>query len=124
MTERYVPLGYSRKFWYDDRLATEVSSITSPSGLKKLYLDPNQLSLVKGKRAIIIDDAVSSGKTLQASWDFLESEEIGCIVLGAGVLMKQGDRWRKVLGDRSEKVKWVFESPLLKAVEGGWDIRE
>lgn len=119
-----MPLGYSRKFWYTDDLATEVSSITTPSARKKLYLDPNQLSLVRGKRAIIIDDAVSSGKTLQASWDFLESEEVGCQVLGAGVVMKQGERWRMLLGERQEKVRWVLESPLLGAVKGGWDVRE
>ncbi len=119
-----MPLGYSQKFWYSDHLATEVSSITSPSGRKKLFLDPNQLSLVRGKRAIIIDDAVSSGKTLQASWDFLESEEVVCQVLGAGVVMKQGERWRTLLGERQEKVRWVFECPLLTAVEGGWDVRE
>ena len=101
-----------------------MSSITSPSGLKKLYLDPNQLLLVKGMRAIIIDDAVSSGKTLQASWDFLESEEVGCQLLAAGVVMKQGERWRNLLDERQEKVRWVFESPLLKAVEGGWAVRE
>jgi hypothetical protein len=28
------------------------------------------------------------------------------------------------LGERHEKVRWVFESPLLRAVEGGWDVRE
>jgi adenine/guanine phosphoribosyltransferase-like PRPP-binding protein len=82
------------------------------------------LSLVRGKRAIIIDDAVSSGKTLQASWDFLESEEVGCQVLGVGVVMKQGERWRTLLEERQDKVRWVFESPLLRAVEGGWDVRE
>src|SRR5579859_3026631 len=27
---RYVPLGYSRKYWYDDALSEPVSSITSP----------------------------------------------------------------------------------------------
>src|SRR6187402_3054873 len=85
--ERYVPLGYSRKFWYNDTLSTEVSSITSPLGQKKLYLDPNQVSLVEGKRVVIIDDAVSSGKTLKSSWDLLE--EVGCEVLGVGVAMKQ-----------------------------------
>jgi adenine/guanine phosphoribosyltransferase-like PRPP-binding protein len=114
--DRYVPLGYSQKFWYSDNLATEVSSITSPSGRKKLYLDPNQLSLVRGKRAIMIDDAVS--------WDFLESEEVGCQVLGVGVVMKQGEKWRTLLEERQDKVRWVFESPLLRAVEGGWDVRE
>ena len=123
--ERYVPLGYSRKFWYQECLSTETSSITSPSGLKKLYLDPNQLALIRGKKAVLIDDAVSSGKTLMSSWEFLESEDVGCQVIVSGVLMKQGDQWRELLGDeKSVKVKWVFESPLLKAVNGGWDIRE
>ena len=78
--------------------------------------------MVQGKRAIIIDDAVSSGKTLQASWDFLESKEVGCQVLAAGVVMKQGERWKALLGER--RVEWVYQCPLLKAVEGGWDVRE
>ncbi|KAE9379102.1 hypothetical protein N431DRAFT_478187 [Stipitochalara longipes BDJ] len=122
--DRYIPLGYSQKFWYTNPLSTEVSSITSPSGLKKLYLDPNQLCLVRGKTAIIIDDAVSSGKTLKASWDFLESEKVGCQILAAGVVMKQGERWKALLDERQEKVRWVYQCPLLKAVEGGWDVRE
>ncbi|KAK0124432.1 hypothetical protein ONS95_009390 [Cadophora gregata] len=121
--KRYVPLGYSRKFWYTDLLSTEVSSITSPSGEKKLYLDPNQISLLKGKKVMIIDDAVSSGKTLKASWDFLEA--VGCEVIGCGVVMNQGARWRIRLGtEGAENVRWVFKCPLLKRVEGGWDIRE
>jgi adenine/guanine phosphoribosyltransferase-like PRPP-binding protein len=80
--------------------------------------------LVKGKRAIIIDDAVSSGKTLKETWDFLEREEVGCLGLGVGVVMKQGERWGRLLGDKQERVRWVFESPLLRAVEGGWDMRD
>lgn len=64
LLERYVPLGYSRKFWYVEELSAEVSSITSPGlGLKRVYLDPHQLPLLKGKKIVIIDDAVSSGKT-------------------------------------------------------------
>ncbi|KAH9222684.1 phosphoribosyltransferase-like protein [Leptodontidium sp. 2 PMI_412] len=121
--KRYVPLGYSCKFWYTDWLSTDVSSITSPSGEKKLYLDPNQVSLIKGKRVMIIDDAVSSGKTLDASWDFLEV--VGCEIVGCGVVMKQGSRWQGALGEeRAKKVCWVFECPLLRRVEAGWDIRE
>jgi len=74
---------------------------------------------------VLIDDAVSSGKTLMSSWEFLESEEVGCQIVVAGVLMKQGERWKKLLGDeKSRKVRWVFESPLLKAVDGGWEVRE
>lgn len=84
---------------------------------------------MKGKRCALIDDAVSSGKTLESSWGFLESEEVGAIIEVVGVCMKQGERWRGVLDEgkhgegRSEKVKWVFESPLLKAVDGGWVVR-
>jgi adenine/guanine phosphoribosyltransferase-like PRPP-binding protein len=40
---RYVPLGYSRKFWYDDALSEPITSITSPETGKQLRLDPNLL---------------------------------------------------------------------------------
>lgn len=26
--------------------------------------------------------------------------------------------------ERASNVVWVFDSPLLKRVEGGWDVRE
>ncbi|KAL3426972.1 hypothetical protein PVAG01_00481 [Phlyctema vagabunda] len=122
---RYIPLGYSKKFWYEPLLSTAVSSITSPGhDLKRAFLDPNLFHLLHGKSVVIVDDAVSSGKTLQAIWDFLESEQVGCEILAAAMVMKQGDRWRQVLGQSREKrVVWVFESPLLKMVEGGWDVR-
>lgn len=87
--ERYIPLGYSRKFWYLDVLSTSISSITSPSQAKKIFIDPNSLPLLKGKKLFIIDDAVSSGTTLKRAWELLASEEVGCEVLGAGVVMKQ-----------------------------------
>lgn len=122
--ERYVPLGYSRKFWYSDALSAQVSSITSPDR-KKIYLDPNSLSLLKGKKVIIIDDAVSTGTTLKMSWDLLGSQLVGCEVLGAGVVMKQGEAWRNTMGwDLEDKVVWVFDSPLLKKVNAGWVLRE
>jgi adenine/guanine phosphoribosyltransferase-like PRPP-binding protein len=118
-----VPLGYSRKFWYDDNLSAEVSSTTSPSlGLKRVYLDPNLLPLVQGKRVVVIDDAVSSGRTLKEVWDLLE--DVGAIVEGVGVVMKQGSIWKSALGEgRAGRVVGVFESPLLRAVEGGWVVR-
>lgn len=50
--ERYVPMGYSKKFWYTTDLSTAVSSITSPfigGDEKRVYLDPHLLSLIRGK---------------------------------------------------------------------------
>ncbi|TGO47481.1 hypothetical protein BOTNAR_0523g00050 [Botryotinia narcissicola] len=121
--KRYVPLGYSRKFWYDDALSASVSSITSPElGLKKVYLDPHQLPLVLAKRCVIIDDAVSSGATLKTTWDLLE--KIGCDIVACGVVMKQGNKWEQRLGqERVDKLVYVLESPLLEAVDEGWAFR-
>jgi adenine/guanine phosphoribosyltransferase-like PRPP-binding protein len=120
--ERYLPLGYSRKFWYDETLSTPVQSITSPGAGKRLYLDPNLRSLLGDKRLVIVDDAVSSGTTVQAAWDLVES--LGGQVIGCGVAMRQGARWMQRLGpDRAPRVSGVFDSPLLEAVAGGWNLR-
>jgi adenine/guanine phosphoribosyltransferase-like PRPP-binding protein len=120
--DRYVPLGYSRKFWYDEALSTAVHSITSPGPGKRLYLDPNQRTLLKAKRLVIVDDAVSSGTTLLAAWNLVQS--LGGHVVGCGVAMRQGARWAHLLGtDRARHVIGVFESPLLEAVPQGWDLR-
>ncbi len=116
---RYVPMGYSRKFWYDEALSTPVSSITTPTPGKRIYLDPNLLPLVVGRRVLLVDDAVSSGTTLLAAWDLLES--MGAEVVACGVAMRQGRRWQALLGEaRALRVHGVFDSPLLQAVPDGW----
>lgn len=71
---------------------------------------------------VVIDDAVSSGTTLKAAWDMLD--RIGCDIRGCGVVMKQGAKWMDVLGaERASKLVYVLESPLLRAVEEGWNVR-
>lgn len=119
---RYLPMGYSRKFWYDDALSAPVSSITSPMPGKRIYLDPHLLPLVAGRRVVLVDDAVSTGTTLLAAWDLLES--LGADVVAAGVAMRQGRRWVDRLGAaRAQRLRGVFDSPLLQAVPGGWALR-
>ena len=116
---RMVPLGYSRKFWYDEALSGAVQSITTPTAGKRVYLDPNLLPLVRGRRVVLVDDAVSSGSTIAAPWNLLEAA--GATVLGVGVAMCQGRRWAEVLGpQRAARVFGVFDSPLLQAVPQGW----
>ncbi|MFT4269282.1 MAG: phosphoribosyltransferase [Xenophilus sp.] len=120
---RYVPLGYSRKFWYDEALSGAVQSITTPTAGKRVYLDPHLLPLVQGRRAVLVDDAISSGRTLEAPWSMLE--RLGVQVQAAGVAMLQGRRWRDALGpQRAGRVVGVFDSPLLRATAEGWVPRD
>ncbi len=116
---RWVPLGSSRKFWYDEALSVPARSITTPGPGKRLYLDPNQLPLVQGQRVLIVDDAVSSGGTLQQVWTLLEG--LGAEVAGAVVAMRQGPVWRQTLGPaRADRVSGVFDTPLLVLRADGW----
>lgn len=120
---RMVPLGYSRKFWYDEAVSAPVQSITTPGGGKRVYLDPNLLPLLRDRRVVLVDDAVSSGATLDAPWQLIES--VGAEVLACGVVMRQGRRWVDTLGpDRAANVIGVFDTPLLRAVADGWVRRD
>jgi len=116
-------MGYSRKFWYDEALSAPVHSITSPAPGKRIYLDPHLRPLMEGKRLVLVDDAVSTGTTLLAAWDLIES--LGGHVAACGVAMLQGQRWADTLGaERAARVVGVFESPLLQAVPEGWVLRD
>lgn len=116
---RYVPLGYSRKFWYDDALSVPVSSVTTPQPGKRLYLDPNQRPLVAGTRVVIVDDTLSSGRTAAQAWGLLES--VGAEVAGIVVAMRQGTAWRASLGSsRAALAHGVFDTPRLVWSGGGW----
>ena len=116
---RFVPLGTSRKFWYDDALSAAVVSITSPAPGKRVYLDPHLRPLVEGRRVLLVDDAISTGRTAKAPWDLLQS--LGAQVLALGVAMRQGRRWADELGpERADRVIGVFDSPLLRASPQGW----
>ena len=101
---RYVPLGYSRKLWYDDALSEPVSSITSPGPGKRLYLDPNMRPLLSGgRRVVLVDDAVSTGRTALAAWRLMQRLEIE--IAGIVVAMKQTNRWQACAGRRGANLR-------------------
>ena len=113
---RYVPLGYSRKFWYDDALSEPVSSITSPDAGKRLRLDPNLLPFIEGRRVVLVDDAISTGATASAAVRLLQS--IGAEITGIVVAMKQTNRWQASAAPLP--VRAVFGCPLFQRDEDGW----
>ena len=117
---RYVPLGYSRKFWYDDALSEPVTSITSPEAGKQLRLDPNLLPLIEGRRVALVDDAISTGATAVAAVRLLR--KAGAEIAGMIVAMKQTNRWEAQVAALSAPfaVRAVYGCPLFLHSDAGW----
>src|SRR5919112_6043768 len=120
---RYVPLGTSRKFWYRDDLSVPMTSITSPDQLKRLYLDPRMLPVIENRRVLLIDDVISSGRSIAAALDLLAS--CGIRPVAIGVAMLQTDAWREKLAafgpECPGRVIGVLRTPRLKRTPaGGW----
>jgi adenine/guanine phosphoribosyltransferase-like PRPP-binding protein len=113
-----LPLGTSRKFWYDEMLSEPLRSITSPGDGKRIYLDPRMLPLLQGRRFIVVDDVISTGSSLASVLRLLSSA--GLRPVAAIVAMLQGERWRSTL-ERSPfpdlPVIGATATPLL--VRGG-----
>lgn len=118
----YTPLGYSRKFWYSDELSEPVHSITTPGPGKSVYIDPNVLPRLTGRRVAVVDDAVSSGSTLISVLRLLA--RLDCEVTAIVVAMRQGVVWRKTLAGLDAKapslVRGAFASPMFARGDGGW----
>jgi adenine/guanine phosphoribosyltransferase-like PRPP-binding protein len=118
---RFVPLGYSRKFWYDDALSVPISSITTPDAGRRLRLDPNLLPLIRGKRVVVIDDAISTGSTTVAAVKLLRAIDVEAV--GMVVAMKQTNRWEdalRSLGGPELPVRGVCGCPLFERRDDGW----
>lgn len=120
--ERYVPLGYSRKFWYDDELSVPVTSITSPTVPKKVYIDPKLLERLDGKRVILVEDVISTGGTISAELKLVE--KLGINLVGIVVANRETNVWEKRLAAIDPKwpplVKSPIKYPLYRKTPEGW----
>ena len=118
--DNYVPFGTSRKYWYTDALSVPLRSITTPGGGKSLYVDPHIVARLRGRRVVVVDDAISSGQTTAAALAL--ASIAGAEVLGVVVAMMQGQRWRAQLAAAggAGAVRGVFYAPRFVRVEGGW----
>jgi adenine/guanine phosphoribosyltransferase-like PRPP-binding protein len=106
---RYVPLGTSAKFWYRTDLSVPLSSITTPSQQRRLYIDPRMLPLLEGRRIALVDDVISSGTSMLSGISLLELCGVKPVALGAAML--QSDRWEQRLAGWD--VVSVLQSPIL-----------
>lgn len=120
--DRYVPLGTSRKFWYEDDLSVPMSSITTTSE-KRLYVDPRLLPLVEGRRVVVIDDVISSGASMIAGLDLMMRIGVEPVAIGAAMLQTEAWRERLAAIDSAwpERIVGVFTTPrLVRTGDGHW----
>jgi adenine/guanine phosphoribosyltransferase-like PRPP-binding protein len=116
----YVPLSYSRKFWFDESLSIEVGSVTSPGPRKRVYLDPKLLDRVQGRRAVLIEDVISTGSTVLAVLSLLSRASV--VVTGIVTGMQEALGWRQRLSANTPAppVLSVLQAPLFHRSHGGW----
>lgn len=116
---RYIACGTSRKFWYEERLSVAVASVTTPDE-KRLYLDPRVLPLLEGRRVVLVDDVVSTGRSIIAGLSLLRAAGVAPVAIGCAML--QSGRWRAnaELAALDGRLVCVFASPRLRRTADGW----
>jgi adenine phosphoribosyltransferase len=92
----YVVLRKVYKPYMGVALSAETHSITTGQS-QMLYLDEKDYGLVKGKRAFVVDDVISTGSTLEGMR--LLMEKAGARVVGQGAVFTEGDpsQWPEVI---------------------------
>jgi adenine phosphoribosyltransferase len=92
----YIVLRKAYKPYMGAALITETLSITTGEP-QTLFMDEKDQSLVKGKRAVIVDDVISTGSTLQGMRMIMV--KAGAEVVCEAAIMTEGERaqWEQVI---------------------------
>ncbi len=86
--KKYFVARKGLKVYMKDPLDVEVKSITTAK-VQHLYLSSEEAEEMKGKRILIIDDVISTGKSLEALEMLVK--EAGGIVCGRMAVLAEGD---------------------------------
>jgi adenine phosphoribosyltransferase len=92
----YIVLRKAYKPYMGAALIAETLSITTGEP-QTLILDEKDQEMVKGKRAVIVDDVISTGSTLQGMQMIME--KAGAEVVGTAAILTEGERtkWNHVV---------------------------
>jgi adenine phosphoribosyltransferase len=92
----YVVLRKRYKPYMGEALQAETLSITTGEP-QTLYLDEKDRDTMKGKRAIILDDVISTGSTLQGMRLLLQ--KAGASVVAEAAILTEGERakWANII---------------------------
>lgn len=119
---RLVPLGTSRKFWYDEALSEPIASITTRQE-RRIYLDPRMLPLLEGRRLAVVDDVVSTGTSMAAVLGLLARAGVHPVAVVAAMLQGSGGQAHLAsAAGWNGPLMTAIASPLLARNEaGGWN---
>jgi adenine/guanine phosphoribosyltransferase-like PRPP-binding protein len=112
--DRYVILQKSPKFSLADALSEEVTSITTPLP-QRLLLDRRSISVIQGKRVLVVDDVVTSGSSIAAAMRLVR--RAGANVVGAGVILTEGHAWRAALGEDARLIEGLDHIPQFSVLD-------
>jgi adenine/guanine phosphoribosyltransferase-like PRPP-binding protein len=116
----WVAVGTTRKLWYEERLSAPVSSITSPGGGRRLWLDPRVLDRLAGRRVLLVDDVMSTGRSARAGLSLLHDAGVRPVALC--VAMLQGDWWCEAWNPAIPVVA-AFATPVFDRRPDGFRVR-
>lgn len=93
----YVVLRKSYKSYMGDAVKAETHSITTGT-TQTLYLDEKDRALVNGKRAVLVDDVISTGSTLEAMQGIIDKTNAE-VVAQAAIFTEGNDaeRWEHIV---------------------------
>ena len=113
----WVAPGTTRKLWYEDALSAPVASITAPAPGRRLWLDPRLLPWLAGRRVLLVDDVISTGRSAMAGLALLAAA--GMRPVAACVAMAPTESWRQVW-PADIPLRSAFKTPLFQRVAEGW----
>ena len=119
---RLVPLGTSRKFWYDEALSEPIASITTRQE-RRIYLDPRMLPLLEGRRVAVVDDVVSTGTSMAAVLGLLARAGVQPVAVLAAMLQGSGGpaHLEAAAGWRGPLLTAIASPRLARNAADGWD---
>ena len=85
---KYICARKKPKLYMSGVFEASVQSITT-EGEQNLYLDTAEADLIRGKRLLILDDVISTGRSLDALETLAKAA--GAVVVGKAAILAEGD---------------------------------
>jgi len=86
--KKYILARKGKKLYMRNPVAVDVKSITTEK-IQTLYLDAEDMTYLKGKNVLLIDDVVSTGESMAAMEELCQ--KAGGIIAGKAAILAEGD---------------------------------